>query len=52
MKLSYNKKYERCVHCGVITDVLKNKPVDIREYYILGVGQLCRKCYIDIYARK
>ena len=34
--------YERCVLCWKITDVPKRLPIDLRENYIEGQGQLCR----------
>jgi len=39
-----SKKYERCVGCGAKTKVPINRHIDLREYYIVGVGQLCSKC--------
>lgn len=42
------KEYEACTLCGAITDVKIKMPIDAREYYIYGVGQLCCKCYILI----
>ena len=41
---------ERCILCGRLTGVLKNKPVAGREHYIEGAGQLCRECYRKMYA--
>lgn len=36
--------YEICVSCGRQTDVLRDTPIDKREYYIHGYGQLCGDC--------
>ncbi len=36
--------YEYCVMCGDLTDVPMARPVDCRENYIVGCGQLCPKC--------
>lgn len=35
---------EVCVNCGVITDVPKSMPIELRKNYIEGIGQLCDKC--------
>ncbi len=37
-------QYEICVICGEITKVLVKTPIDCRENYICGCGQLCEKC--------
>lgn len=37
--------YERCVLCWKVTDVPKRLPIELRENYIEGQGQLCRECY-------
>ena len=41
---------EKCVYCDKLTDVDKNEHIDNRMYYILGAGQLCKKCYNKIYS--
>lgn len=43
---------EKCVVCGDKTPYAFDTCIDKREYYIYGVGQLCRKCYDDIYKEK
>ncbi len=43
---------EKCVRCGNKTGVSKNTPVDSREHYVEGGGQLCRKCWAMIYTDK
>lgn len=40
--------YERCVLCWEITDVPKRLPINLRENYIEGQGQLCRDCYYQL----
>ncbi len=37
--------YERCTLCGEMTDVAVNTPIDLRECYEVGCGQLCPECY-------
>lgn len=39
------EKYERCICCKEPTNVLRATPVDEREYFIHGCGQLCPNCY-------
>ncbi|WP_295084272.1 hypothetical protein [Ruminococcus sp.] len=41
-------EFEKCVLCETITDVKINCPVDARKYYEIGIGQLCRKCYLQV----
>ena len=38
------EKYERCVLCGAITTIPISTPVDQRENYEIGMGQLCADC--------
>jgi len=45
----YSNGKEYCILCGNITETAKEKPISEREYYIEGAGQLCRKCYQEIY---
>lgn len=41
--------YERCIVCQHMTDVPQGRPIDLREYYVAGSGQLCRDCYFRAY---
>lgn len=43
--------YERCVLCGKITDVPLSLPIDLRDYYVEGSGQLCRGCWQHVCGR-
>ena len=43
-KQATNSEMEVCVNCGVITDVPKSMPIELRKNYIEGIGQLCDKC--------
>ncbi len=47
-KCSAEPPVERCVLCGEATGVLQSCPVDHRENYIIGVGQLCRSCWNEV----
>lgn len=40
---------ERCVLCWRETDIPKDTPVSRRKYYLEGQGQLCAKCYYELY---
>ena len=44
-------KKEKCVNCGAETDVPVYQHIDQRKYYIEGAGQLCVKCYREIYEK-
>jgi len=45
------KKIEKCVSCGIDTTYTVDQHIDIRQYYVEGVGQLCKKCYDKAYER-
>ena len=47
---SKNEELDICVICGAITDVPLSKPIDNREFYEVGCGQLCRNCYIKLHS--
>ena len=49
-----NKKdaQEKCVVCGMETPYKYNTPINEREYYIEGAGQLCQKCHYELYVKK
>jgi hypothetical protein len=40
---------EKCVSCGIDTKVPVYMHIDYRSYYVEGAGQLCEKCYDEIY---
>jgi len=42
---------DKCVSCGADTPHHPSTHIKSRNFYIEGVGQLCKKCYIDIYVR-
>ena len=42
---------ESCVICGKSTEYRIDTPIDKRECYVEGAGQLCRKCYFEIYLK-
>lgn len=43
------KQYEICIICKKKLKIRKDLPVDQRKYYVEGAGQLCLKCYQEIY---
>ena len=42
---------ETCVVCNTDTGIPKNTHVNNRPFYIEGGGQLCGKCYNNIYGK-
>lgn len=38
-------EYERCIICGDKTPFCINEPIENREFYEIGLGQLCHRCY-------
>ena len=48
-KQSYGEPLERCIVCGVMTDVPVSRPVNERKWYVPGGGQMCRTCCIELY---
>ena len=43
-----NDEKEKCVLCGVEVDVNISTPIDLRNYYVEGCGQLCKECYESV----
>lgn len=42
-------KEDKCVVCGKGSGVMRDVPIQNRERYINGSGQLCRDCYFKLY---
>tara|TARA_R100001163_G_scaffold728_15_gene1220 strand:+ start:2955 stop:3188 length:234 start_codon:yes stop_codon:yes gene_type:complete len=40
---------EVCVTCGEPTPYKQNTHIDLREHYVEGAGQLCKRCWDDTY---
>lgn len=38
------EEFERCVMCGALTCVPISMPIDWRENYEIGLGQICAEC--------
>ena len=47
-----NTETERCACCGCDTGIPKDAPISNRKNYIQGGGQLCNKCYTELYIHK
>lgn len=43
---------DRCVVCYAETAYSKDTPIEEREFYIEGCGQLCEACYNEIKAEE
>ncbi len=41
-------QFENCIICGEETQILMSTPIDCRENYVYGCGQLCAKCANEI----
>ena len=42
---------EKCVSCGESIEYTKSTPIEKRTGYIQGAGQLCLKCYRELYPK-
>lgn len=38
------EEFEHCIMCGALTCVPISMPIDLRENYEIGMGQLCAEC--------
>lgn len=45
-------EYDKCVRCDTITPYKKSAPIQQRQGYVEGAGQLCGTCNTEIYAKK
>ena len=43
---------EKCVLCGQETAYDFKTPITQREFYVEGAGQLCRRCFRELYSEK
>lgn len=43
------KVYEPCVYCGELTPYTISDDINKRNFYVEGGGQLCEKCFNEIY---
>lgn len=41
---SKTEKFEHCVMCQEATNVLISTPIEFRDFYEIGCGQLCFDC--------
>ena len=42
-------KLDKCVMCGKKTRYAEEVPLELREHYVEGAGQMCTECYTKIY---
>jgi hypothetical protein len=42
------EEYEKCIMCGEQTNVLSSTPIEQREFFEIGCGQLCLNCYLNL----
>ena len=47
-----NDKKDKCVTCGSETQYDEFDHIDLRYFYVEGCGQLCPRCFDDIYHKK
>ena len=40
----HTEEYEYCVLCGALTSIPVSMPIDWRENYEIGFGQICAEC--------
>lgn len=40
---------ELCIRCGKPTLYPPNTPITLRRYFVEGSGQLCEKCFYELY---
>lgn len=45
---SAEETYERCVVCGELTDIPIDTPIEFRNCYEIGLGQVCFNCHKEI----
>ncbi|MFH1787414.1 MAG: hypothetical protein ABH811_01335 [archaeon] len=50
-KLNQESKYDKCVCCKKETLSEVNLSIHSRRYYVEGAGQLCPKCFDEIYLK-
>lgn len=51
-ELSVEWAKEKCVLCGQETAYDFKTPITQREFYMEGAGQLCRRCFRELYLEK
>ena len=48
MKINDSAQFEKCIICQCETNIPIDFPIDSRENYVVGLGQLCDKCSGDM----
>lgn len=44
-----SREFELCIRCGKPTPYRPNTPITLRLYFVEGSGQLCEKCFYELY---
>ena len=45
----YEELMEKFVLCGRMVPVLRDSHIAGRRYYVEGAGQLCARCFYEVY---
>ena len=45
---SSEKTCEKCIYCNKQLDIPMDTPVEHREHYLRGCGQLCEACHAEL----
>ena len=48
-KMENNKEFEECVICKKPTTTPIDLPISKRTNFIVGVGEVCSKCMLEVY---
>ena len=48
MSANTKTEYEKCVICHRWTDVPVDRHINLRRYFVAGVGELCEECYSQL----
>lgn len=48
-KSANDSEFEACALCRKPTEIRRDTPIECRDFYVYGVGQLCPKCYHKTY---
>ncbi len=49
---SESNRRDKCILCNEETEYDEFEHIDFRYFYVEGVGQLCLKCWNEIYEQK
>jgi len=49
--LRNNNNFEECIICHCKTNIPVRMYIEEREYYVEGAGQLCPKCFKELFSK-